>query len=249
MSPKVWGLIPARIGSSRLKDKALRDLHGLPMVVHVAKRTQLAKSIDEVVVCTDHDGIAMACLKNGIKVCITPSACRNGTERIYVASERMDVSEDDIIIDVQGDEPLVDPEAIDKVVSQTIQNRENFDIVLPHLIGCPTDSVNYVKVVASGHNVLYLTRSDAPHPFSADPPLKKHLSVIGFSYGSLKQFYSLPQGELERVEGVELLRALEGGMTIFTFPVDGDTFSVDIEADLNRARRTLLNDDLFGSKY
>lgn len=249
MSPKVWGLIPARIGSSRLQNKALRDLHGLPMVVHVAKRTQLAQSIDEVVVCTDHDGIAMACLKNGIRVCITPSDCRNGTERIYIASDRIGVSQDDIIIDVQGDEPLVEPEAIDEVVSQTIQNKEQYDIVLPHLIGCPTDSVNYVKVVASGNNVLYLTRSDAPNPFSADPPLKKHLSVIGFSYKSLQRFYTLPQGDLERVEGVELLRALEGGMRIFTFPVAGDTFSVDIEADLNRARRALLNDDLFGSRY
>lgn len=246
---EVWGLIPARLSSSRLPEKALQDLHGMPMVVHVARRASLATNLDHVVVCTDSDAIAAACLNADVKVCMTPSDCANGTERIYLAASRLGIPDHDLILDIQGDEPLVDPLAINQVVDVTKENISDYDIVLPHLIGCPQGNKNYVKVVCSGHQVLYLSRADLPFPFGGDPVLKKHLSVIGFSRYALERFYESPQGALEKIEGVELLRALETGLKIYTFPVDGDTFSVDVQEDLDRARRALLSCNYFGKLY
>jgi len=246
---KKFGLIPARFASSRLHGKALRNIHGLPMVVHVAKRAMLSNLLDEVIVCTDHDEIARVCVKHRIKVCITPNSCLNGTERIFEAAKLLDIHNDDIIIDIQGDEPLVNPVSIDKVIEETIKNLDSFDIVLPHLVSCPRDNKNIVKVISSGQKVIYLTRSDGPFPFTKETDLKKHLSIIGFSFNSLLKFASLEIGELESIEGVELLRAIEGGMKILTFPVRADSFSVDTYEDLEKAERALSQCEIFKKHY
>ena len=245
----VWGLIPARFGSSRLPGKALMELHGMPLVVHVAKRAQLAVSLDRVIVCTDHVGIAEACFEHDVQVCLTPSDCRNGTERIYAAALALNVASDDVVIDIQGDEPLVSPSAIDCVVRETLDRSPVAQIVLPHLRSCAANNQHIVKVIASGDRVVYLSRADAPFPFVSDQGLKKHLSVIGFTLKSLQEFCELPEGELERIEGVELLRALEGGMRIETFSLEGDSFSVDVLADFQRAERALLRCPLFQAHY
>ena len=246
---KKIGLIPARFSSSRLPGKALKDLHGLPMVVHVAKRAKLAKSLQQVIVCTDHEGIVKACTDHAIDVCITSSMCLNGTERIFEASNNLGLNDEDIIIDIQGDEPLVSPESIDSVVEETVKNLPKFDIVLPHLTPCPKDNKNIVKVISSGKKVVYLTRSDSPYPFIGETLLKKHLSVIGFSKKSLANFAMLPIGELENIEGVELLRAIEGGMKLMTFSINSDSFSVDTSEDFEKAERVLLRCPLFREHY
>lgn len=106
-----------------------------------------------------------------------------------------------------------------------------------------------VKVIASGSRVLYLSRSDAPYPFVRDAKLKKHLSIIGFTSSSLERFGELPVGELESIESVELLRALEGGMSIQTFCIDADSFSVDVPEDLERAQRALRTCPIFQGGY
>ena len=249
MSRKVWGLIPARLESSRLPHKALRVLHGLPMIVHVAKRSILAKELDEVIVCTDSAKIAQACLKNQVKVCITHSDCQNGTERILSAKRRIGIDNHDLIIDIQGDEPLVDPESINLVAKQTKLTINDVDIVLPHMESCPADNKNVVKVIASGNRVVYLSRADAPFPFNKDIQLKKHLSIIGFSGESLEEFGRLPMMDLEKIEGVELLRAVEGGMNIHTFPICADSFSVDVMDDFERAERALRTCPIFSAGY
>ncbi len=249
MSGKVWGLIPARLESSRLPNKALKELHGLPMIVHVAKRSMLSMQLDEVVVCTDNAKIAQACCKHRIKVCITPSWCKNGTERILEAKKRLEIASTDLVIDIQGDEPLVDPESIDQVVGRLKENIDAADIILPHIELCPSNNKNVVKVIASGHRAVYLSRSDAPHSFNKDVRLKKHLSIIGFTGGSLEQFGELPIGELEAIEGVELLRAIEGGMTIHTFRIDADSFSVDVQEDFEKAERALRVCPIFQKGY
>jgi len=245
----ILGLIPARYNSSRLPGKALKDLHGLPMVIHVAKRCKLSKSLDRVIVCTDHEGIAKACIEHNVEVCLTPSSCLNGTERIFYACKRLNIKDEDYIIDIQGDEPLVDPKSIDLVVEQIIKNSSDYDIVLPHLTPCSEKNKHVVKVISSGKRVMFLTRSDSPYPFNKESTLKKHLSVIGFTYKSLKKFSTLPKGELESIESIELLRALEGGMSIMTFPINADSFSVDTMEDFERAERALLRCELFRGHY
>lgn len=246
---EVWGLIPARLDSSRLHGKALLKLHGLPMIVHVAKRAALAKSLDHVVVCTDSDRIASICTEYSIDVCLTSCDCRNGTERIFEAAKSMRCKSNDLIIDIQGDEPLIDPFSIDSVVAMTREKRVQYDVFLPHLNVCPVGNHNVVKVISSGDTVIYLSRSDAPYAFSKEAVLKKHLSVIGFTFEALEFFCNSPEGELERVEGVELLRALESGLRIYTFPVLGDSFSVDVKEDFDRAEKALEHCPLFKAHY
>jgi len=248
-SPKVWGLIPARLESSRLNGKALRLLHGLPMVVHVAKRAMLAHHLDRVLICTDNEKILQASVKYGIEACITSSDCKNGTERIIHAKRLLQIPDNDIVIDIQGDEPLVSPDTINDVIKASKQMLGDYDIILPHQLDALENKKNVVKVVSSGNRVLFLTRSDAPYPFVEDRLLKKHLSVIGFTGASLEKFANLEQGELEKIEGVELLRALEGGMSIYTFPQQVHSFSVDIQDDFERAERVLRTCPLFKNGY
>jgi len=224
-------------------------LHGVPMIIHVAKRSLRANKLDEVVVCTDSIKIVQACFNYKIKVCLTPSSCQNGTERILVAKQRLGILDTDLIIDIQGDEPLVDPESIDRVASYAEQHVNEADIILPHMVPCPTNNRNVVKVVASGNKVIYLTRSDTPFNFNKDISLKKHLSIIGFTGGSLEAFGRLSEGGLETVEGVELLRALEGGLQIQTFPIVAESFSVDVMEDFERAERALRSCPIFAGGY
>jgi len=244
-----WGLIPARMESSRLPGKPLLDICGLPMIIHVAKRSSLSEKLDRVVVCTDNSEIAETCFKYGVSVCLTPFSCQNGTERIAYAARVLGLGVQDHIIDIQGDEPLVQPRYIDEVISAVEEQGAYFDILLPYLSACEQNNPNTVKVVTSGSRVVFLTRSDSPYPFVQASPLKKHLSIIGFTYSSLQDFCDLPIGELEKVEGIELLRALEAGKKIMGFPVTGDSFSVDTQEDYTRAVRAMSKCPLYQDGY
>ena len=228
-------LIPARMESTRLEGKPLIKLGRYPMIVHVALRSKLSLLVDDVYVCTDSEEIVRACESYNINCCVTSSRCLNGTERIHDAFIRLGLASEDLIIDVQGDEPLVAPEAIDRVISE-IHNQGRRDyIYLPHVAGTDRNNKNIVKVIAAKNRALFLTRADAPCQFVKPNTLLKHLSIIGFTGRSLTNFAGLEPGELENVEGIELLRAIEGGMEIFTFPVSTDSFSVDVASDVEKA--------------
>ncbi len=247
---KTIALIPSRMESSRLFGKPLLPMGRYPMIVHVALRTKLAKKVDEVVVCTDSDDIVRVCERYRIDCCLTQSTCLNGTERIHDAKARLKLGDDDLIIDVQGDEPLISPTVVDDIVTYVQTNWDPSRIYLPHVEGTQECNKNIVKVVASDRRVLYLTRADSPYPYSRINPLKKHLSVIGFSGLSLANYMQLPTGVLEQVEGVELLRALEGGMEIETFKIESDSFSVDVVDDYEKAKIFIELDPLYsGGMY
>lgn len=250
VSEKTYALIPARMESSRLPGKPLLDLCGLPMIVHVALRTKLSDAIDEVIVCTDSLEIIATCRKFDIKCCLTSSRHKNGTERIAQASELLSIPPDALIMDVQGDEPLVDPNILNTVAQLARRHiRNGADIFLPFIEGAAFGNFNIVKIIESKGQVLYLTRSDAPHPFIGNVQQKKHFSVIGFTQNSLQKFVSAEMGPLEKVEGIELLRALESGLRITTEQVVCESFSVDVEDDLLRARRALSRCNHFTEGY
>jgi len=238
---RVFGMIPSRMESSRLPGKPLADLNGLPMILHVAFRAKLASCFDKVVVCTDSDLIAEVCLEADVEVCLTKSSHQNGAERVGEAAAHLGVEDGDIVVDIQGDEPLVIPRLLAEIVerSKKLVRDSGADIIVPHLIGTITGNRNIVKVVESNGKVYYLTRADAPFGFNGESQLKKHLSIIPFTAIALKSFTTLPVGDLERVEGVELLRAIEGGLNVMTFAVHGESFSVDVPEDLEKARRAL----------
>lgn len=245
MGLKTVGLIPARLESSRLPNKALLDILSYPMIVHVAKRAMLCDSLDSIAVCTDSKDIAEVCLENGIDIVLTRSDNKNGTERIAEAASILDLGDDDIVIDIQGDEPLLLPEMVDSVIRHMCSTE--YDIVVPYLRLVEEDSPNKVKVIESGGRVLYLTRAHSPYPFLRESTLKKHLSIIGFKKSSLDAFYFSAQTELELIEGVELLRALEIGLSIGTYEENGETLAVDTKADYERVIRLMGRDKLYGT--
>ena len=125
----IVGLIPSRLNSTRLKEKPLLEIDGLPIIIHTLKRAKLAKKLDKVIVCTDHKKIFEIVKDYGGDAIITSKKHRNGTERIASVAKKFKAK---LIVDIQGDEPLVDPNDIDKVISFHLKNK-NFDIVVPSM--------------------------------------------------------------------------------------------------------------------
>ena len=244
MKNKIVALIPSRMESSRLPGKALKKISGVEMIVHVAKRCMLLKSLDRVVVCTDSIQILEVCEKFNIEVCLTSSSHANGTERIAEAAEIMSLSQKDIIVDVQGDEAFVQPEYIEHVVEFLIKT--NYECVIPHQHSDDYNNLNRVKMVTDGDRVIYLSRSDIPCHFGVPKaPLKKHLSIIGFRLSGLQKFAESDSTQLENIERIELMRLIEMDIPVGTFFQDGVSLSVDTEVDYQLACRMMDRDELF----
>jgi len=238
----ILGLIPSRLKSTRLKSKALLYIAGLPMIIHTYRRALLANKLDDVYVCTDSNKIGKVCDKYNAKWIITSKKHINGTERIAEAAKKFPKST--LIVDIQGDEPIINPNHINKLINFHKSNKK-FDIVVPHLINVKKNKTNIVKVISTGNNVIYLTRADAPFPFRDKSKLKKHLSIISFRPLALQKFAKAKKGDLEKIEGVELLRALEIGQKIGTIKMLGESFSVDIFKDYQRAVKIMKKDKIF----
>lgn len=237
---KVIGLIPSRYGSTRLPAKALLEIDGLPLIVHTYKRAMLAKNLDDVIVCADNKKIIEAVEKHGGKAILTSTHHATGTDRIAEVAANLNA---ELFIDIQGDEPLISPYNIDKVIEFHKEHSE-FEIILPTLEIDLPHSPHIVKVVHDNNKrVIYLSRATIPFPFSSNNKKSlKHLSIISFKPKTLQKFASLPKGNLEAIEGVELLRALENGIPIGTIPLEGDSFSVDVPDDYERAKEKIIYD-------
>lgn len=243
---KSVALIPVRLNSTRLFKKALLEIDNIPMVVHTYRRALLSKKISDVYICTDSNEIIKIIKKYKCKYIKTGSN-RTGTDRISEAANKLK-SNFDLIIDVQGDEPLIDPNHIDKVIEWHSKNK-NFDIVVPHIKTKNIDTPHIVKIAQSKNKVLYFSRSLIPYPFSEKKNVyNKHLSVISFKPDILKKFRKLPTGVIEKIEGVELMRALENNMLVGTFNLKGSSFSVDTKDDFLKASK-FMNIDKIRKKY
>lgn len=243
MKKNIIGLIPTRLNSKRLPKKALLDLDGLPMIVHTYKRAILSKKLSETYVCTDSEKIISICKKYNINFIKTSSSHKNGTERIAEASLKLK-KKIDIIVDIQGDEPLIKPDQIDKVIEFHLKNY-NFDLVVPYLKLKNKTSKNVVKIVSIKNKVIYFSRENIPYEFKKKNLFyKKHHSIISFKINSLKKFSKLPLSKIEKIEGIELMRALENNFNIGTFMLKGDAFSVDILEDYLKAKNYIQTDKL-----
>ncbi len=242
---KIIGLIPTRLNSVRLPQKALMPINGIPLVVHTYKRAKLCKKITDVYICCDDIKIAKVVKKFGAKVIMTSKHHQNGTERIYEAYKKIH-KHYDLIVDIQGDEPLISPYHIDQVV-EFHQKNLKADIILPTLKVQSKNNSNIVKVIKDVKNyVLYLSRGNIPFEYK-DTTIKidKHLSIISFLPNALEKFAMHKKTPLEKIEDIELLRALEIGLKVKSLALKGDSFSVDVLKDFEEASKRMINDKFF----
>ena len=243
---KTVAILPARIESLRLPRKALLDICGLPMIVHVYRRCLLASSLDEVYVATDSAEIQENVEKYGGKVIMTSSNHQTGTDRIAEAAKNIDA---EIIVNVQGDEALVNPLYIDKVVKE-LQNNSDTNVgilVNPYTKNnCPSD----IKVVLNKNNdVMYVSRADIPsNSRFEEPPRLKVYHIVPFRKNFLMLFTQLEKGNLEKIEYNEYLRIIEHGYKIRAVQVESDAVSVDTLEDLEYVRSQMPSDKWF-SQY
>ncbi len=240
---KTVAIIPARLESSRLPGKALLKICGLPMVVHVLKRCLLSKNIHEVYVATDNEKIKRTVEKYNGNVILTGSHHKTGTDRIAEAAEKLDA---EIIVNVQGDEALVNPTYIDKVISVL---HENSDIQVSILVNQfnKRKSSSDIKVVLNENNdVMYFSRTDIPSDArSENPPLLKAYHIVPFRREFLIKYSKWDKGVLEKIEYNEYLRILEKGYKIRAIQVESDAVSVDTKQDLNFVKKEMISDPFF----
>jgi len=231
----IIGLIPSRLNSKRLKEKPLLEIDGLPIIVHSFKRAKLAKKLNKVIVCTDHQKIIDVVKKNNGEAVLTSKKHRNGTERIYEVAKK--IKKATLFVDIQGDQPLISPEAIDLTI-EFHKKHKHFDIVLPSMpIKDEEDNKSLVKTIFSKEGrIIYFSREKVPYKYTSKKvTYYKNLSIISFKPKALEKFFKSKMGKLEKIEGVELMRALEIGLNIGTFVINGSDFAVDVNADLLKA--------------
>lgn len=239
---KVVGMIPARLQSSRLPEKALIDICGLPMVVHTCKRAQMAKSLDEVYLVTDSEKIRAVGEAHGIKVIMTGSHHRSGSDRLAEACQYVDC---DIVVNVQGDEPLVNPAHIDAIVQPLLENPEiNISVgVTPYT---KKNSPSDIKAVLDLEgNILYCSRNDLPS--DARSPVSvmwKMCFIVPFRKEFLIKYASWEPTPLETIEFNEYLRVLEHGFKIRAVKIEGAKISVDTQEDLEIVRSLMQEDKI-----
>lgn len=242
---KVIGLIPVRLHSKRLKNKALLKINNLPIFIHTYRRAKLSKLLNDVIICCDDKKLIKIAKKYKAKTIITKKNHKNGTERIFEAYKKIK-KKYNFIIDIQGDEPLINPKHIDSVINFHKLNRAT-DIILPSLkFKKDKNNENIVKVIFNDKKeVIYLSRADLPYEFKKkNKYLYKHLSIISFTPNSLELFANNQVSRLEKVEGIELLRAIDLGMKIKTKLLIGDSFSVDVKSDYLKAKKRMQFDNV-----
>ena len=242
-SNQVLAVIPARYASTRYPGKPLVPIAGRPMVQHVVERVRRAGRVTRILVATDDDRVRKAVEDFGGEAILTRSDHRSGTDRVAEVAAHVDA---DIYLNVQGDEPLMDPEAVDALVEAMVDD-EAVSVSTPcTAIVQPRDIMdpNVVKVVRDfDGNALYFSRAPVPWVRDRDESIAarhwKHLGLYAFRRDALLEYPTLPPGELERIEQLEQLRWLENGFRIRVVETDYDAVSVDIPADVERVEKIL----------
>lgn len=241
----IVGAIPARYGSTRLPGKPLALIAGRPMIEHVYERVAQARGLARVVVLTDDERIAEAVERFGGAWEMTPADCASGTDRIAFAARAWDPALVGAVINVQGDEPLIDPEGISRLAEHLAAHPEDpvATLATPAAPG-EMDNPNAVKVVTDlAGRALYFSRSPIPHLRNAGgfAPLK-HLGIYGYQRAALLRLAEMPPTPLERSESLEQLRALENGLAIRVLVAESGSQGVDTEEDLFHVERILTRE-------
>jgi 3-deoxy-manno-octulosonate cytidylyltransferase (CMP-KDO synthetase) len=237
-SARIVAVIPARYHSTRLPGKPLAIIDGKTMIEHVYRRAARARRVDAVVIATDDVRIANAAAGFGATAIMTRATHPTGTDRLAEVAAALTC---DIVVNVQGDEPFITPDAIDAAIEPLMQNSGDVISTLRRRIEDPADltTPSVVKVVVDGNGyALYFTRASVPfvRPGEPAPVAWRHLGLYAYRRTFLLDFASWPQTPLEKAEGLEQLRALERGYRIRTVETTADTIGIDTPDDLDRAR-------------
>jgi len=231
-------IIPARLNSSRFENKILVDILGLPMVIRTAKAVS---TLDDVVIATDSQEVVDLALKHNIKAVLTSSAHQSGTDRINEAVNILNLSDDEVVVNVQADEPFIETEVVQSVINKVkeLSSRE-FTMVscFKQISSEMADDPNHVKVICDDNgDAIYFSRSKIPyhrdHYNSAK--YKGHLGIYGFTKKSLNQFCSFNASILEETEKLEQLRAISNSAKINMVEVSSNSFGIDTKEDLENA--------------
>ena len=235
-------IIPARLNSSRFANKILVDIQGLPMVIKTAKQVS---SLDKVVIATDSQEVIDLAKKYEFDAVMTSSSHQSGTDRINEAVNILGLDDNEVIINVQGDEPFIEPDVIQAVINRVEKIKENSEDIM--MTSCYkeisselADDPNHVKVILDEHsNAIYFSRAKIPyhrdhHDIST---YSGHLGIYGFTKKSLNNFCKLLPSKLENIEKLEQLRVLDNGNKIAMVKVKSKSFGIDTEEDLKNALR------------
>ncbi len=248
-SPKLRfvGVIPARLGSTRLARKVLREIQGKLLVQRVFEQARGSSLLDELWIATDSDEVREACEKRKIPVLMTSPEHPSGTDRIYEVAQKKPA---DIYVNIQGDEPLVRSEHLEALLKPfSEKTRVQVSTLKTRISLEAAKSPNVVKVVTDDNGwALYFSRSVIPHDRegTGQIPVYKHLGFYAYTAEALKKFHSLPPSPLEKSEKLEQLRFLENGVSIFVAETPWDTIGVDTEEDLKRVEALLVGAALGG---
>lgn len=238
---KIIGVIPARYKSSRFPGKPLADICGKPMIWWVYNQCKKVKELDEVYVATDDERIYNTCMELGVQAIMTADTHPTGTDRIGEVARKIPA---DLIVNIQGDEPLLEPETIRAAIKPFFENPELLITNLMTKITNPVDAVNFTvpKVITNKDGIgIYLTRATAPYPKgSINYDYYKQVCVYGFKPEAL-QFYceygqKYGKAKIEAVEDIEILRFIENGYKVQYIEVDSETVAVDTPNDLEKVR-------------
>jgi 3-deoxy-manno-octulosonate cytidylyltransferase (CMP-KDO synthetase) len=236
-------IIPARLASTRFPQKVLADIGGVPMVVRTAKRVA---HLDDVVVAADDEKIIEVCQKHGIKAMLTSTTHKSGTDRIHECATILGLDDNELIINVQADEPFIEPDVVEALMNKLRSLQEqNADFIMGSCYNSinaeAAQDPNLVKVVLDAKsNAIYFSRAKIPHNQSGEAVYFGHIGIYGFSKKSLKEFCSLNDAPIEDIEKLEQLRAIYHQKKIAMVKVASTGFGIDTKEDLERAVEIFL---------
>ncbi len=233
-------IIPARLNSSRFENKILVDILGLPMVIRTAKQVS---SLDKVVIATDSQEVVELASKHGFDAVLTSKEHQSGTDRINEAVNKLCLNENEVIVNVQADEPFIEPEVVQAVINRVKEvNKNNEDIMI---VSCYkkissnlADDPNHVKVILDNNsNAIYFSRAKVPYhrDHYENAEYNGHLGIYGFTKKSLNTFCNLEPSKLETIEKLEQLRAIDNAHKIAMVKVQSKSFGIDTQEDLANA--------------
>ena len=231
------GLIPARWSSSRFEGKPLALINGIPMIRRVYDLACQVKQLDTVVVLTDDDRIVDYCSKNEMRCIVVEDDVRSGTDRCAKALELLDGN---IFVNIQGDEPLLNPDAVDRLISEHRNGVSNAYVYVNN--DDKLQDKNVVKTITDmNSNAIYYSRLPIPYQQRESTPFTQQLGLYCFDRHMLKIFPSLLVGDNEKAESVEMLRYIENGYAVNMVEVEDEGLSVDTIEDLKKVEEFLNN--------